>query len=1210
MAEDGVPTLDVIRRSQEHLTTELQEHKDKLDLLQDDPDYSNLDGRELEDLEAELGDLHKMGYQQKTRLYQEEDDGDLKTEDTRRWKRIQAMISSCKVVCRRLQAIREVFGKIQTADKVLAQLKDKRLEYPTRDYSTSVKRVADKVNDVLEILEDSSVPLEHKLRTRAMELEISLEDMEIVDKLLTEARGGDRKDKPEPPKMQPIAPPTFSGKQKDWQSFWTSFQDIHKCGKYSDAAKLSYLRQAQKDVPLYNQLCQNVANGDNYDKVVADLLDQYDRPRENHRIYVDNVARMQSVKATRSSLMACATTLQSSIDGLTRLKQLDAHTIFTTLVEPLLPEKIKTQWEEATVDKKTVPPVEELIAFLRKRASMPQYADKPQENPYAAERKPFKQQGKHKGSVHVASTAPAPQQPQHSGPRMSPSAAETRPTASNRASPVKVKPNSLPFCRYNCPLCNQAHYAWGCPAFKSKTVPQRLEHVKRHNLCSNCLKPGHLPADCRSKYTCQTCNEKHNSLIHSGPESHSTQASVHHITDNCSSSSLNKAKLLMTCEILVTGPTGKSMPVRALLDSGADISSITNKVARHLKLKTLRDTVAVATFGSSTETICGATTFTLSSLVKKDWSHQVSAVMVDRITGEHPRQDASVVKTMPAIKDLIPADPLFHKPGRIDVLLGADVLPYVQSPSEAPSSIIAVDTVFGHAFMGTYQPAPTTSTVKASIQLATEIAQPTLKHLIHQVAKFWEAESPLLTAPPHTDDELRILQEYDLNHKFISSIGKYQVKLPRREQKRQLGESRSVSLQRFYQNEIAQEKKGTIKQYQAVMQEYLDLDHARLCTDKELQLPASVSYHLPMHGVAKTSSTTTKLRIVFDASAKTSSGWSLNDSLAAGPVLYPKLAEVLIRFRGHRVAVSGDISKMFREILLDPEDQQYHRFWWRPTKEEPPRVYCMNRLTFGVTCSPFLAVKTLQQTAIDFGKAYPTAQLHIQRAFYVDDWLGGADTAQEAIKLQSQVAEVLSNGGFTLRKYRSNSQEVLRSIPPEMIEPMPAKQMVEADYSTYPKALGIVWDSLKDTMSVDVSPTGEFKGTKEGILSDTGKTFDVLGWLTPAVLPMKILFQELWKMGIGWEEELPQAVLQAHQTWRDELSSLSDVHVPRPYFLPEEALTVQLHGFSDASEKAFGAVIYVRTTYRHSNPTCILVTAKSKVAPLKQRTIPELELCC
>ena len=208
--------------------------------------------------------------------------------------------------------------------------------------------------------------------------------------------------------------------------------------------------------------------------------------------------------------------------------------------------------------------------------------------------------------------------------------------------------------------------------------------------------------------------------------------------------------------------------------------------------------------------------------------------------------------------------------------------------------------------------------------------------------------------------------------------------------------------------------------------------------------------------------------------------------------------------------------------------------------------------------------------------------------------------------MYSQLTEILGKGGFTLRKFRSSHKEVLSKIPQELVEPMPSKELVDCYSTTYPKALGVVWDSDKDIMFTDVSHPSKFAPTKRGILSDVSKTFDVLGWITPAIIPMKMLFQQLWQLKVGWDEKLPESVTLCHQKWREELPLLADLELPRCYFLPEKALTTQIHGFCDASERAY---VYIRATYKNSKPTCRLVVAKSRVAPLKQRTIPELELC-
>ena len=104
------------------------------------------------------------------------------------------------------------------------------------------------------------------------------------------------------------------------------------------------------------------------------------------------------------------------------------------------------------------------------------------------------------------------------------------------------------------------------------------------------------------------------------------------------------------------------------------------------------------------------------------------------------------------------------------------------------------------------------------------------------------------------------------------------------------------------------------------------MGHAERVPDDELQKPCKDCYYLPMHGVTKESSTTTKLRVVFDASAKTTSGFSLNDTLLTGPSLYPSLSSILNRFRCHSIGMSADISKMFREVALNEEERDYHWF--------------------------------------------------------------------------------------------------------------------------------------------------------------------------------------------------------------------------------------------------------------------------------------------
>ena len=310
-----------------------------------------------------------------------------------------------------------------------------------------------------------------------------------------------------------------------------------------------------------------------------------------------------------------------------------------------------------------------------------------------------------------------------------------------------------------------------------------------------------------------------------------------------------------------------------------------------------------------------------------------------------------------------------------------------------------------------------------------------------------------------------------------------------------------------------------------------------------------------------------------------------------------------MRFRTYQVALSGDVAKMYREVALCKEDRHL------PMVKEPIQDYAMNRVTFGVTSSPYVSVRTLQQVAEDFSTPGSMVTWHIQQSFYVDDLLAGAKDEESAVQLFQELREVLSQGGFDLKKWRSSSPKVLSQIPNELQEVMPQQEMVDAHSAAYPKTLGITWNSRQDVMAAQVQLPGQFVSTKRGIVSDTARSFDILGWLAPFILRMKLLFQTMWKNKIDWDTPLGEEFAELHVQWREELPILKDITLPRCYFTMHEKVLVELHGFADASAQAYAAVVYVRAVYKDGSVSSEIVVAKTKVAPLKTVSIPRLELC-
>ena len=268
----------------------------------------------------------------------------------------------------------------------------------------------------------------------------------------------------------------------------------------------------------------------------------------------------------------------------------------------------------------------------------------------------------------------------------------------------------------------------------------------------------------------------------------------------------------------------------------------------------------------------------------------------------------------------------------------------------------------------------------------------------------------------------------------------------------------------------------------------------------------------------------------------------------------------------------------------------------------------MRRLTFGVTSSPFLATSVLRQAASDLSETYPLASAALQSDFYVDDCLSGASDISGALHLQQELCQLLNDIGFVLRKWRSNSSELLKHIPEELRETSP--KTISPELTDFAKALGVHWDTESDSFFISIPIIDDAHPTKCSIASTAARLFDVMGWMSPVMLYVKILLQTLWQCHLYWDENIPRELMPVWEAWASELSSLSKFPISRRY-TDSSSLVVeqQLHAFSDASSKGFGGVVYLRQLHKDTTISISLVMAKTRVAPVKNSfTIPKLEL--
>ncbi|XP_075154865.1 uncharacterized protein LOC142228347 [Haematobia irritans] len=566
----------------------------------------------------------------------------------------------------------------------------------------------------------------------------------------------------------------------------------------------------------------------------------------------------------------------------------------------------------------------------------------------------------------------------------------------------------------------------------------------------------------------------------------------------------------------------------------------------------------------------------------------ITAIVLPKVTQRLPSVSFSV--SCPSdLREIDLADPSFNKSSHIDLILGNDpekLLNIDGIKRNICGEASAYNTVFGWVLSGPMR--------AERVQTFTTHVHPSENSSLNEILqKFWELEE-IPTSHPVSDED-HYCEELYRNTTVRGSDGRYTVRLPFKKEfseSMHLGSSRFIALGQLSRMEQSLSKNPELQvQYTAVLDEYLSMNHMEETSCEEVFSDGKFfSFYLPHHAVVRPEHKSTKVRIVFNASRKSKSGYSFNDVLLTGPTLQTDLISTVLNWRKYKYVFSGDIQKMFRQILVHPNDRPYQRILYQKSSDSAVKDYQLRTVTFGL--------------ASDCETQFPKVSNTLRKETYVDDILSGGFSLEETKELQTQLIFTLKSAGFPLKKITANDSQLLTHLPPEDIYDL---DFLRLDETSSTKTLGIKWNALSDSFSYTLNHIAPTKGiTKRTILSAVAQLFDPAGWITPIIIRAKMLMQQPWLDGLDWDTPVSQ---ETHLTWESlmqDFSHIANIKFPRWIrYMPSDR--IQIHGFADASKAAYCACVYVVV-----NSDCAsnsnLVVAKSKVAPLRTICLPRLEL--
>ncbi|XP_054713000.1 uncharacterized protein LOC129222513 [Uloborus diversus] len=968
----------------------------------------------------------------------------------------------------------------------------------------------------------------------------------------------------------------FNGDTCLWLEFFNVYESaIHLNPTLNKLEKFSYLKTLLSG-PAFNCVSGFALNESNYDACINILKDRYGRKDLIINSHMNKLLNLEPVRSS-SNILGLRNLYDQLLINIRNLDSLNVASgsyghLLNPIVLKLLPEDLTLEFHRKRASKENFE-VTELIDFIKNEVECRETAKLI------------------KGEENIKTREIA--NPQYN-------------TYKSRNSRTKNISSFNTAVKIFCIFCNSdSHPTSQCLNF---TDEQKRRKIRKESRCFKCFRNSHIASACRSKIQpCEICESTDHDKLFCSTTINPVLVNTSENQTLVSTSQCNvsqKRVLLQTCIVNATS-SFRSKLTRILLDCGSEKSFITKRFADELKLRSIRkEKLKIYSFGNSlgSEEICDVFRMKLVNNANPQQSITVEVLGTDVISGTSvlsplEAEDVTGFMTSRGWSLSDSTDPSLK---HVNVLLGADYFWKLQLPGvmKISESLFVCPTIFGLTVVGQVDGC-SPQTQHNALHISTE------GKTDFDLQSFWKLESIGII---DENNELSI-SDSEIIESFRESLkyskGRYVTKLQWKMDNIDLKDNFSVARRRFLglKNKLKRDE-TLLSEYKNIITEQIKSGIVEPCKYKE----NGHSYYMPHRPVIRSDKETTKIRIVFDASSKDKDHKSLNECLISGPNLNPNILDLILRFRIHKIAFSADIEKAFHQIVISEEDRDFLRFFWFDSLdgENSYELLRMSRVTFGVTSSSFILSATLKYHIEKYKEKYAEVFNMLDTSLYVDDLFYGADSDDQAFSLSSTAVEILKDAGMKLRKFKTNSSS---------LKNLWEKHGVfneDENVNSSLKVLGVRWDTDQDNLQIDAKPLLDsiqnLRTTKRSVLQMAAKVYDPAGFISPFVIRIKILMQELWELGIDWDEKLPFDLENKFNQWCSEIEDLLAVNIPRLYPVMDKITNfedLQIFVFCDASLRGYGAVSYFRDPESGSTS---LILSKSRVSPLKRITLPRLEL--